>query len=137
MPRDVTSSAGRRRLPDRSSVWRAALVVLFAFAAGIALGVVGDRAYLFFHERIVPRGGIEFMGRHLLKRLDRGLDLTDAQEAQARAIIDRHTKQMLEELTSVHRSMHAEFNATHAEIEKILTPEQREKFRRMQRRWHR
>jgi Spy/CpxP family protein refolding chaperone len=124
-------------LPDRSSVWRAALVVLLAFVAGIAIGIVGDRAYLFFHERIIPRGGIEFMGRHLLKRIDRRLDLTDAQEAQVKAIIDRHTKRMLDELTSVHKNMHAEFNATNAEIETVLTPEQREEFRKMQRRWHR
>lgn len=123
-------------MPSRSSVVRAAVVVLFAFAAGIAIGVAADRVYLLFHERIVPRGGIEFMGKHLLKRLDRRLDLTDAQEAQVKEIIDRRTKHMLGALDAVHKDMHAEFSATNSEIEKVLTPEQREEFRKMQRRWH-
>ena len=123
-------------MPSRSSVVRAAVVVLFTFVAGIAIGVGADRMYLLFHERIVPRGGIEFMGRHLQRRLDRKLDLSDAQEAQVKAIIDRRTKRMLSALNAVHKDMHAEFEATNAEIEEILTPEQREKFRTMQRGWH-
>jgi Spy/CpxP family protein refolding chaperone len=120
----------------RRSIWLAALVVVFALAGGVALGIVGDRMYLLMHERIVPRGGIEFLGKHWLRRLDRSLDLNDQQEAQVRAIIERRTEKMLRTLNEVHASMHEEFKATHAEIETVLSPEQREKFRRMQRRWH-
>lgn len=123
--------------PPRSrSIWRAALVVFLAFAGGAALGVVGDRFYLLMHERIVPRGGIEFLGRHWQRRLDRSLDLTPDQEVKVKAIIDRRTQRMLRSLNEVHSKMHQEFRETHAEIEQVLTPEQREKFRRMHRRWH-
>jgi Spy/CpxP family protein refolding chaperone len=117
-------------------MWLAALVVLFAFAGGLAFGVVADRFYLMMHERIVPRGGIEFLGKHWLRRLDRSLDLTDEQEKQVKSIIDRRTERMIRSLDEVHTNMHEEFNATNAEIEQLLTPDQREKFQRMQSRWH-
>jgi Spy/CpxP family protein refolding chaperone len=121
---------------SRRTVIAAALVVALAFAAGVATGFIGDRIYLMTHERIIPRGGIVWFGRHLIQRLDRSLDLTDGQKAQIEEIIDRRTQRMLASTDSVHQALHAEFEATHAEIEKVLTPEQREKFQRMQKRWH-
>ena len=120
----------------RRSILLAAMVVILAFGAGIATGVIGDRVYLVTHERIIPRGGIEFMGKHLIKRLDRSLDLSEAQQAQIEQIIDRRTQRMVASSDAVHLAIYEEFNATHAEIEKVLTPEQRDKFRRMQHRWH-
>lgn len=120
----------------RRSALAATAVVILAFVAGIAAGIVGDRIYLVTHQRIIPRGGIEFMGRHLIRRLDRSLELTDAQEAQIEEIVERRTRRMLESSDAVHRAIRDEFAATHTEIEKVLTPEQREKYRRMQHRWH-
>jgi Spy/CpxP family protein refolding chaperone len=133
IPEPVSTPAA----PQRSkSMWRAALVLFLAFAGGAALGVVGDRFYLLTHERIVPRGGIEFLGRHWQRRLDRSLDLTPDQEVKVKAIIDRRTEGMLRSLNEVHSKMQQEFSETHAEIEQVLTPQQREKFRRMHQRWH-
>ena len=120
----------------RRTIWIAALVVVLAFAGGIVAGIIGDRMYLMTHERIVPRGGIEFLARHLIRRLDRSLDLSDEQESQIRAIIDRRAGRIAALERNVHATIHAEFTATHAEIAKILTPQQRQKFERMQRRWH-
>ena len=122
--------------PRRRSILVAAIVVFLAFGAGVVIGVISDRVYLLKHDRIIPRGGIEFMGKHLVKRLDRSLDLTDAQQVQIEAIIDRRTKRMLASSDAVHRAIYDEFTATHTEIEKVLTPEQRAKFERMQHRWH-
>lgn len=122
--------------PERRNVLRAALVVGFVFAGGMAAGVVADRAYLVMHERIVPKGGIEFIGKHLLRRLDRALDLTDAQEAEVRAIVNRRTQRMFDKSDELHATLHNEFMAAHSEIALILTPEQRTKFDQMQRRWH-
>ena len=114
----------------------AAIVVVLAFGAGIATGVIGDRMYLVTHERIIPRGGIEFIGKHLVHRLDRSLHLTPVQQAEIEKIIDRRTQRMLASSDQLHRAIYEEFAATHAEIETVLTPEQREKFKRMQKRWH-
>jgi hypothetical protein len=122
--------------PRRRSVLVAALVVVLTFGAGIVIGVIGDRIYLLRHERVIPRGGIELLGKHLIKRLDRSLDLTDAQQAQIEAIIEQRTRRMLASSDALHRAIYEEFTATHSEIEKVLTPEQREKFKRMQERWH-
>ena len=120
----------------RRSILLAAVVVVLAFGAGVIAGVVGDRVYLATHERILPRGGIEFVGKHLLHRLDRRLDLTDEQEAQVQAIIERRTQRMLGSWNEVHKTFHDELNAAHTEIAEVLTPEQRAKFEEMQRRWH-
>lgn len=122
--------------PERRNVVRAALVVALVFAGGIVFGVVADRAYLVMHERIIPKGGIEFIGKHLLRRLDRSLDLSDAQEAEVRAIVNRRTQRMFEKSDELHAALHSEFIAVHTEIARILTPEQRTKFDQMQRRWH-
>lgn len=121
----------------RRSVILAAVVIVLTFFAGVVVGVIGDRVYLVRHQRVIPTGGIELMGRHLIRRLDRSLDLTAAQEAQVAEIIDRRTERILESSDAVHRIIYDEFAATHAEIEKVLTPEQREKFQRIQKHWHR
>ena len=120
----------------RSTVVRAVLVVALVFAAGVATGFVGDRAYLLFHDRVIPRGGLEFVAKHMLRRMDRELDLTPAQEAQVKAILDRGTERMSGRMKSLHESLHEEFDVTRREIATVLTPEQRSKFEKMQQRWH-
>ena len=117
----------------RSMVLRAVLVVVIVFAAGVATGFVADRAYLLFHDRVIPPGGLEFMAKHLLRRMDRELDLTAAQEAQVKAILDRGTQRMVGKTKSLHDALHEEFEVTRGEIETVLTPEQRVK---LQHRWH-
>ena len=120
----------------KSTVLRAVLVVVLVFAAGVATGFVGDRAYLLFHDRVIPRGGLEFMAKHMLRRMDRELDLSPAQEAQVKAILDRGTERMGGRMKSLHDALHEEFEVTSREIEAVLTPEQRVRFEKMQHRWH-
>lgn len=95
-----------------------ALVVLaLTFGSGVIVGIGVAR---FGHFTRGPRGPMPPFAAHvMLERLDAHLDLTDAQEAQIREIFERR-----------HARMRAEIETTNAEIEKVLTPEQREKFAR-------
>ena len=98
----------------------ATLALVFTFVAGFLVGVVTDRI---MHFR---RGGPPpLVAQTLLNRLDRQLDLTDEQRAGIREIILRR-----------HARMNDEIALANADIEKLLTPEQREKFRKLRMRHH-
>ena len=97
----------------------AIIVVVLTFLAGMAAGVFTS------HMMILHGGhGAERFPRALVNRLDRRLDLTDAQRAQVAKIIRmRHAR--------IAAEVQEEIDRANAEIEQVLTPEQREKFRRM------
>ncbi len=96
----------------------AAVVLVVTFVTGVVAGIGLAR---FAHLSRGPRGPIPQFATHMmLSRLDKHLDLNDAQEAQIRTIFERRHKQMVEEIAT-----------TNTEIERVLTPEQREKFKRM------
>jgi len=91
----------------------AAIVVLAAFVAGFCAGIFADRVMHRMGGPHPPR----FASRMMIERLDRHLDLTDDQRAKIEQIIERH-----------HQSIGGEIAAANAEIERLLTPEQRQKF---------
>jgi Spy/CpxP family protein refolding chaperone len=94
----------------------AAVVLVVTFVAGVAVGFGAGRfAHMFGRGR-----GPHFAQSMLVNRLDRQLDLTDAQETRIRAILDQR-----------HARMRQEIAGTNGEIERVLTPEQREKFRKL------
>lgn len=96
----------------------AVLVLALTFGAGLVVGFGVGR---FAHFARGGRGQMpELAARMMLNRLDHHLDLTDAQETQIRAIFERRHDRMREEIAT-----------TNAEIEKVLTPEQRERFKKM------
>ena len=67
----------------------------------------------------------------MLNRLDRRLDLTDAQRKQVEEILRRRHARINAMWSGVRPRVRAEVDATNAEIAKVLTPEQRAKFERM------
>lgn len=102
----------------------AVFVVLAAFATGVLAGIAIDRR---LHRPPAPA----FMVDAMLHRLDRRLDLTDEQREKIEQIIERRHERMTELFAHVRPQMDAEIAATNAEIERVLTPEQREKFQKM------
>ena len=108
----------------------AVVLVFVAFVSGVIVGIAGDRLWLFKmrHEgRPMPRPSPE----HITRVLDRRLDLTDDQRRQVGEILERHGK-AIEALSAVTRpQVHREILQANAEIERILTPEQRRKFDRL------
>lgn len=105
----------------------AILVVLLTFTAGVMVGV-------FASHMMILRGGhgaALFPTKAMVNRLDRRLDLTDAQRAQVEQIIRRHHARIDGMWDELHPHIRTEIEQANAEISRILTPEQRAKFERL------
>jgi len=105
----------------------AILVVALTFTAGVMVGV-------FASHMMILRGGHGaslFPTTAMVNRLDRRLDLTDAQRAQVEQIIRRRHARIDGLWSDLRPRMRAEVDQANAEISRILTPEQRAKFDRM------
>ena len=105
----------------------AILVVLLTFTAGVMVGV-------FASHMMILRGGHGaplFPARAMANRLDRRLDLTDAQRAQVEQIIRRSHANIDGMWDGMRPRMRAEIDKANAEISAILTPEQRVKFEQL------
>lgn len=98
----------------------AALALVLTFGGGFLAGAFAHRALAMRLHR--PPPAVTHM---MLNHLDRRLDLTDAQRAQIAQILERR-----------HERMRAEIHAVNGEIERVLTPAQRERFARMRMRMH-
>lgn len=105
----------------------AIVVVLLTFTAGVMVGV-------FVSHIMILRGGHGapfFPTTAMVNRLDRRLDLTEAQRAQVEQIIRRSHARIDGMWDDMRPRMHAEIDKANAEISRILTPEQRAKFERL------
>lgn len=102
----------------------AVLVLLLTFAAGFIGGAAAHHLFIGHREGLPPMPA-------MLNILDRRLDLTDAQRKQVEEILTRRRTRINAMWANVRPRVRAEVEATNAEIEKILTPEQRAKFERM------
>jgi hypothetical protein len=107
----------------------AVFVLAVTFVAGAAVGIVADRV---LHRGHIP----EFATPVLVRRLDRHLDLSDAQAKQVAAIIDRHHAQINAFFSALHPRVRQEIEQANREIEAVLTPAQRVKFAAMKMRLH-
>lgn len=107
---------------------RAVVVVLLSVLLGAILGIAVDRA--------LGRGGIRppdprKAGEHFARMLDRRLDLTAEQKKQIETILQRHGEENEAIFRETRPRIHARMEQTDREIEAVLTPEQREKFRKL------
>jgi Spy/CpxP family protein refolding chaperone len=106
----------------------AALLVVVALVAGLFIGVAGD--HLFFLHRHEGRRG-QFGARQIADRLDRELHLTPQQKTQIQGILERHRARIDAIMSTVRPQMRLEIDAGNSEIEKLLTPQQREQFQHL------
>jgi Spy/CpxP family protein refolding chaperone len=122
----------------RSSARTIAVVTVVAtLIVGFLLGVVADRVWLYRHG---PRFGTHaqrFTTDRIVKRLDGELHFTDQQRAQVTQIIQARQQRIAVIQTGVRPQIRAEIDQANAEIDKILTPEQRTKFQQLKMRVHR
>jgi Spy/CpxP family protein refolding chaperone len=109
----------------------AVAVLALTFVAGVGVGIFGS------HMAILHGGhGAERFPNAMVNRLDRRLDLTDAQRAQVAAIIKRRHARIDAIWGAARPQVRAEIDRTNEEIERVLTPEQRAQFKRMRMRLH-
>jgi hypothetical protein len=108
-----------------STVVIAALALLITFAAGVVVGVVGDR-FLFLHHgpRRMPPMAVDAM----ISRLDHQLDLSAGQRAEVEKILERRHQRIMALTEDLRPRIAAEIEGANADIERVLTPEQRAKF---------
>jgi Spy/CpxP family protein refolding chaperone len=106
----------------------AGIVVVVTFIAGFMSGVVVDR---FTHRPDRPPRSHPMVARAMLHRLDQHLQLDDAQEKKIEEILERRRARIDALWSGVRSQVRAEIDETNAEIESVLTPEQRTKFEKM------
>jgi hypothetical protein len=106
----------------------AALVVILAFIAGLLIGIVGDRIYLFRNRDRVGMRAMRSITEHIVARLDRDLQLTPQQHDEVMRIFETRRQHIEAINAAVRPQIRREIDEGNAEIEKILTPEQRVKF---------
>jgi Spy/CpxP family protein refolding chaperone len=109
----------------------AVVVVIVAFVAGILVGVAGDHLYLIHKGRLSPRRTARFAADRMADRLGRDLELTPQQKTQVQQIIEKHRAKIDATMSNVRPQVRQELDATNAEIETVLTPEQKTKFATM------
>lgn len=114
-------------LTSRSPKLAASLLVTFAFLAGIVTGILGDHLFILHRMHMMRPHAPHFMAEHLARRLD----LNDAQRDQIEAILTKHHEAIRGIQEAARPRVRAEFDAANVEIERVLTPEQREKFRKL------
>lgn len=108
-----------------STVLVAAGILLLTFFAGLALGAVGDRILLWFHP---PHGP---SAQFLASRLDRRLHFSPEQRKEVERILTQRQDRIHQIWDSVRPQVRQEIDQTNAEIERILTPEQRVEFEKI------
>ncbi len=109
----------------------ALLFLLGAFVAGAAVGVAGDR--VLEHNRPRPTGR-----RAGLDRMAHDLNLTTAQKASFDSILENRQTQLRQlyapvrpQIDSLDALGKVIRDSTHAQLRRVLTPEQQVKFDRM------
>jgi Spy/CpxP family protein refolding chaperone len=106
----------------------ATVVVVLVFFAGIFIGAAGERIWLIHHGPSFPpkmEGG--FVNR-VISRLDQELHFTPQQRQQITQILESRRQRINGIWSSVGPQVRQQVEETNAEIEKVLTPEQRTKF---------
>jgi len=112
------------------SVTKTTLVAVVLLILTFGAGFIGGAAvHHLFGEH---RGNIPPFAMHaMVNRLDRRLDLTDAQRKQVEEILERHRANINAMWAGVRPRVRGEIDAANAEIVKVLTPEQRAKYEKM------
>jgi len=111
----------------------AVVVVLSAFLAGLVVGVGGETVYLIHNHRLIPsRTAGKSMTKHLIDRLDRELKLDPQQRAKIETIVESRRQRIDSIWSSVRPAVTQQIDGTNAEIEKILHPDQLQKFKAME-----
>ena len=106
----------------------ATIVVLIAFLGGFAVGVVGDRLWTMHHGPGPHRFAVHAVTARILSRLDQELALTPQQHEQVKQILDAHAARIQAISEGLRPQIRQEIDRNNADIARVLTPEQREKF---------
>lgn len=118
--------------PDMNKPWKVVLVFIAVFLAG---GLCGSAITLRVMKGPRPEGRppfrVEIMGR-----LEKNLDLTEAQKEKIRPIVQRTQEEAQRLRRENVKDLAAVMERMHAELAAELTPEQRVKLEEMRKKFH-
>jgi Spy/CpxP family protein refolding chaperone len=118
-------------MSERARRYKPIAILLAVFALGAVAGVGGMRAFeLRELEGTMGRPPSEARARFRLEAMRRRLDLSDEQQTKLEAILRAAEDERERALASCRPGLDSLRDKTDAEIEAILTPEQREEHRR-------
>ncbi len=106
----------------------ATVVVVIVFFAGIFIGAAGERIWIVRRGPTFPPRMEGSFVNHMVSRLDQDLHLTPQQRQQITQILESRRQKINSIWSSVRPQVRQQVDQTNAEIEKVLTPEQRTKF---------
>ncbi|MEK7676159.1 MAG: hypothetical protein AAB676_10050 [Verrucomicrobiota bacterium] len=109
---------------------KAALYLAAVFVAGLIAGAMAGFALA--RRWPPPPPSPERMAEHIRARLTSDLRLTETQTQQISPVVDELVRQMGAEHERTVERMVQIIRTSHQRMEPFLTPEQREKFRRIQ-----
>ena len=121
----------RTGLPrPRKRHWRIALLMVLIFLAGGVLGVAGTVIYTIRHLQEIGQHP-ERAPQRITDRMQRKLDLTDAQAEAVREILERRQHELMAIRREIHPRVKAIMDASRDEISEVLTDEQRAEWQEM------
>ena len=107
--------------------WRAILAAISLLVIGGAVGVTLDRVWLMRTGEAAP--GPADAQTEMVEALQAELALTPAQANEVGAILERYQGQVTHTWETVRPNLRAAMDSVGSEIEAVLAPEQRERFR--------
>lgn len=118
--------------------WKFRTGIVLVFVLGIVIGGLGT-GWWFAHGYDVFRGPRDRVEAHIMKRLSRDLDLTDAQQAEIRPLVHDIAGQLQAIRDRIAPDILHSIDAGMARIRPKLTPKQYERlehrYRELQERW--
>lgn len=110
-----------------------AAAFVLTFAAGVLTGGLLVRQFAGpppVFERAMKRPPLSPRGMFDVDRMQKHLDLSEAQRQQVEAIVAKYRDQIQQHLERAEPPMRELMRGLRTEVEQVLTPEQREKFQR-------
>ncbi len=107
--------------------WRAILAAISLLGLGGAIGVTLDRVWL--TRALEGTHGPVDAQMEMVEALQAELALTPAQATEISSILERHQGQVTDTWETVRPHLRAAMDSVGSEIEVVLAPEQRERFR--------
>ncbi len=115
----------------------AIVTVIVALIAGVMIGVVVDRTWMWRHRGRMADRAMRAVTARILARFDSELGLTPSQHAAIGLILERHRKKVSAVFAQIDPEIQREIDSANSEIKAELGPEQQSKFEKVKLRMRR
>ncbi len=110
--------------------------ILVIFLLGAIIGALGTGVFVMHRMRRFAEGGPALQKSWFMKRLNRKLDLTEAQQPEVEKILDQTEEEVHELLRQSFSEFSGIMQRQQTQLKEILTPEQQRELDEMFARFH-